>query len=301
MMDAVPPDRRGRRSDDVSRADAACRPAGRTSFYCKGRNRVVTGQRGRTAVAEPSVREGVAMRRRCGLAGVAVALAPCAGSVLWAVDWDRSRPGRAPSVAAPTPNSPDEPLATSFSLARSAAFLDAVALDWTRKRQCGTCHTNYAYLIARPALKDGRLAARWPRSARSSRTGSRTGTTPRRRPSRVGRRGRGDGRGPGAQRRGDDRQAPPADPPGPRPDLDAPEARRLLGLAQVRLAPLRARRLLRRRLRRARRRPRPRRLRPDRRRPRRASTGSRPTSGRRPPPTCTTRRSCSGPRPGSTA
>lgn len=56
---------------------------------------------------------------------------------------------------APAPNSPDEPLAPKLSLDKSAEFLDAVALDWTRKRQCGTCHTNYAYVISRPALKTG--------------------------------------------------------------------------------------------------------------------------------------------------
>ena len=51
--------------------------------------------------------------------------------------------GAEPSGATPpAANSPDEPMAPSLSLAKSAAFLDAVALDWTRKRQCGTCHTN---------------------------------------------------------------------------------------------------------------------------------------------------------------
>jgi squalene-hopene/tetraprenyl-beta-curcumene cyclase len=66
-----------------------------------------------------------------------------------------TRPARAQNAVeagAPAPNSPDEPMAAALSLARSAEFLDAIALDWTRKRQCGTCHTNYAYLIARPAL-----------------------------------------------------------------------------------------------------------------------------------------------------
>ena len=53
-----------------------------------------------------------------------------------------------------TPNSPDEPLASKFSMPKAAAFLDAVALDWTDRKQCGTCHTNYAYLITRPAIKD---------------------------------------------------------------------------------------------------------------------------------------------------
>ncbi len=60
--------------------------------------------------------------------------------------------GVEPSPAPPAPNSPDEPLAPALSLAKSAGFLDGVALDWTRKRQCGTCHTNYAYMIARPVL-----------------------------------------------------------------------------------------------------------------------------------------------------
>ncbi len=52
----------------------------------------------------------------------------------------------------PAANSPDEPMAGDLSLDRAANFLDAVALDWTRKRQCGTCHTNYAYLIVRPSV-----------------------------------------------------------------------------------------------------------------------------------------------------
>jgi squalene-hopene/tetraprenyl-beta-curcumene cyclase len=51
------------------------------------------------------------------------------------------------------PASPDEPRAERPSLERAADYLDAVALDWTRQRQCGTCHTNYAYMIARPALR----------------------------------------------------------------------------------------------------------------------------------------------------
>ena len=64
-----------------------------------------------------------------------------------------------PGVVELTPNSPDEPLAEKLSLPKAAAFLDAVALDWTNKRQCGTCHTNYAYLITRSALKDKPSAA----------------------------------------------------------------------------------------------------------------------------------------------
>ncbi|MBI3855393.1 MAG: squalene--hopene cyclase [Planctomycetes bacterium] len=59
----------------------------------------------------------------------------------------------------PGKNLPDEPLARAFSVAKAAAWLDSVAVDWTRRRQCGTCHTNLAYLWARPALKSFESAA----------------------------------------------------------------------------------------------------------------------------------------------
>jgi squalene-hopene/tetraprenyl-beta-curcumene cyclase len=52
------------------------------------------------------------------------------------------------------PNSPKEPLADKLSLARAAAFLDKAALNWTTKNKCGSCHSNVAYMIGRPALKD---------------------------------------------------------------------------------------------------------------------------------------------------
>jgi squalene-hopene/tetraprenyl-beta-curcumene cyclase len=52
----------------------------------------------------------------------------------------------------PKPNTPDEPLAKELSLAKTANFLDNVSVAWTRERKCGTCHTNYPYLMARPAL-----------------------------------------------------------------------------------------------------------------------------------------------------
>jgi squalene-hopene/tetraprenyl-beta-curcumene cyclase len=55
-------------------------------------------------------------------------------------------------------NSANEPMAREFSLERSAAFLDNQSLAWTQGRKCGTCHTNYPYLLARPMLK-GDLAA----------------------------------------------------------------------------------------------------------------------------------------------
>jgi squalene-hopene/tetraprenyl-beta-curcumene cyclase len=54
----------------------------------------------------------------------------------------------------PAVNSPDEPLAKQWSLAKSGEFLDQASVTWTNQRKCGTCHTNYPYLMARPALGD---------------------------------------------------------------------------------------------------------------------------------------------------
>jgi squalene-hopene/tetraprenyl-beta-curcumene cyclase len=60
-----------------------------------------------------------------------------------------------PAPAAGVPGtSAAEPIAPAASMARAAAFLDETALTWTRQRRCGTCHTNYPYLVARPALKE---------------------------------------------------------------------------------------------------------------------------------------------------
>jgi squalene-hopene/tetraprenyl-beta-curcumene cyclase len=48
------------------------------------------------------------------------------------------------------PNSDKEPMAERFSLDRGARFLDTVSVNWTRSRKCGTCHTNYAHMMAGP-------------------------------------------------------------------------------------------------------------------------------------------------------
>lgn len=52
----------------------------------------------------------------------------------------------------PEKTSASEPLAKTFSLEKAAAYLDAVAIHWTRDRQCITCHTNLPYLMARPRI-----------------------------------------------------------------------------------------------------------------------------------------------------
>jgi squalene-hopene/tetraprenyl-beta-curcumene cyclase len=49
---------------------------------------------------------------------------------------------------------PNEPLAESFSTQRAADYLDQTALQWMKERKCGSCHTTYVYLVARPSLKE---------------------------------------------------------------------------------------------------------------------------------------------------
>ncbi len=58
------------------------------------------------------------------------------------------------TVVAPSPNRPDETIAQVFSVEKAAHFLDSAALQWQKQRKCMTCHTNYAYLYARPGISD---------------------------------------------------------------------------------------------------------------------------------------------------
>jgi squalene-hopene/tetraprenyl-beta-curcumene cyclase len=55
-----------------------------------------------------------------------------------------------------TPNRPDEPLAKELSLTRAGAFLDSAVQTWASDRNCASCHTTYAYLMARPMLGDAK-------------------------------------------------------------------------------------------------------------------------------------------------
>jgi len=70
------------------------------------------------------------------------------GTVSLAAD-DRPSGGSEPKRTRPTAS---EKLADGLSLGRAADYLDRVASEWTRERNCGSCHTNYPYLIARPSL-----------------------------------------------------------------------------------------------------------------------------------------------------
>jgi squalene-hopene/tetraprenyl-beta-curcumene cyclase len=61
------------------------------------------------------------------------------------------------NVATPEPNQPDEPLA-EYSSGKAVHFLDSAALSWQKERKCLTCHTNYAYLYASPAIGGDSIA-----------------------------------------------------------------------------------------------------------------------------------------------
>jgi squalene-hopene/tetraprenyl-beta-curcumene cyclase len=58
------------------------------------------------------------------------------------------------NVVPPERNTADEPLAKTFSMERALHFLDSASLNWQKSRKCFTCHTNYAYLMARPMISD---------------------------------------------------------------------------------------------------------------------------------------------------
>ncbi len=56
------------------------------------------------------------------------------------------------NVVRQAPNRADEPIAKSYSLSSATRFLDSASLRWQTQRRCFTCHTNFAYLYARPAI-----------------------------------------------------------------------------------------------------------------------------------------------------
>lgn len=76
--------------------------------------------------------------------GVVIAISP------W--QFVLAQPVTLENVVEPAPNKLDEPLAKKFSLDQATKFLDSASLHWQSKRKCMTCHTNYAYLYARPAI-----------------------------------------------------------------------------------------------------------------------------------------------------
>ncbi|MBA7640289.1 hypothetical protein ES703_47954 [subsurface metagenome] len=56
------------------------------------------------------------------------------------------------NVVYPGPNRADEPFIEEFSFSAAVRFMDSAALTWQEKRKCFACHSNYAFLLARPAV-----------------------------------------------------------------------------------------------------------------------------------------------------
>jgi squalene-hopene/tetraprenyl-beta-curcumene cyclase len=85
---------------------------------------------------------------------------PVRGSVVIALLAVSLWPCAAVALEDPLPRpSAGEPLAPALSLARAGEFLDAATLSWTREKKCGSCHTSYPYLMARPLLGDPKAPA----------------------------------------------------------------------------------------------------------------------------------------------
>lgn len=89
---------------------------------------------------------------RCPFMLAAIVFVATGVAPLWAQTKDKEK-------SKAVPNSAKEPMAAKVSLAKAKAFLDETNLDWTRKRQCGSCHSNYPYLMSRPLFKDESPAA----------------------------------------------------------------------------------------------------------------------------------------------
>ena len=62
------------------------------------------------------------------------------------------------NVVPPSANSSDEPIREEFSLDKATEFLDSASLQWQKQRKCFTCHTNFAYLYARPKIEQNPTA-----------------------------------------------------------------------------------------------------------------------------------------------
>lgn len=57
-----------------------------------------------------------------------------------------------PEYDQPKPTKGDEAIAKKWSAAKAGEYLDGVGVNWTRDRQCLTCHTNMPHLMAGPVL-----------------------------------------------------------------------------------------------------------------------------------------------------
>lgn len=56
------------------------------------------------------------------------------------------------NVKAVGPHKKTEPIAKAFSMEQATRYLDSASLQWQKDHNCFTCHTNLAYLYARPLI-----------------------------------------------------------------------------------------------------------------------------------------------------
>jgi hypothetical protein len=56
------------------------------------------------------------------------------------------------NVVDPGPNRADEPFTGKFSFSAAVRLMDSVALTWQKQHECFACHSDYAFLLARPAV-----------------------------------------------------------------------------------------------------------------------------------------------------
>jgi squalene-hopene/tetraprenyl-beta-curcumene cyclase len=82
--------------------------------------------------------------RRIAIAAMMLAAIPLGSAVAGPHDY---RDG----LRTPPPD-PNEPRRAVFSPVKAAEYLDIAAQDWMLPRSCGGCHTNFAYMMARPML-----------------------------------------------------------------------------------------------------------------------------------------------------
>lgn len=96
-------------------------------------------------------RVGRSVRRS--VVGLAVSLAVAGSGIATLADEPGApQPVTLDTAERPAASTPDEPLAEQYSLEAAVHFLDSASLDWQKSRNCMTCHTNYLYLIVRPAV-----------------------------------------------------------------------------------------------------------------------------------------------------
>lgn len=98
-------------------------------------------------------------------------VAACLAVVLCCSAWQASRAAETrdqihAAFPEPKPTRANEPLARSLSLAQASTYLDRATVAWDREQQCASCHTTYAFLMARPLIADtDRRVLSWVRQS----------------------------------------------------------------------------------------------------------------------------------------